>query len=401
MKTQAESKKFFFSIIIMLACASSFASDIYAPCMLSIAKDMSTSVNNVQFSMSIYLFGIAFAQLFYGPISEGLGRKIPLIIGMVIMIIGIIICIFAQNIDSIIIGRLVQGLGAGACGSLWRAIFRDKYEGADLAKYTSYAVIFIVFIVPAAPLVGGYIEETLGWRWTFGFLLIYSGVALGSCILKFEESNNHYHISKLKPAHIYSQYIHMLKSRIFMGTALTTFVSYGGFFATFIVTPVLLIDKIGISPSEYGWVNFLGGGGAYLLAGFLNGKLAPKFGVTNMMHFGLIAMVISSILMIICYFLFGMNFYTIVIPTILFYFSNSFIWSNAYATAFTPFGHMAGYAAALYGFIQQSGGAAIGVLMSYMPDDNQVYLGFAMLISSVTGILSHKWSIKSNTESLK
>lgn len=74
----------------------------------------------------------------------------------------------------LIMGRLIQGCGAGACSALWRSIFRDTFEGAELAKYGSYFSILVTFIVPAAPLFGGYLQEYFNWRASFAFLAIYS-----------------------------------------------------------------------------------------------------------------------------------------------------------------------------------------------------------------------------------
>src|SRR5687767_13480962 len=126
-----------FFVLILAVCLTQFASDVYAPAIPAIARSLGTSINDVQYSMSTYMFGAATSQLFYGPISEGIGRKIPMVVGLVIMVIGSLICL-TPDIDIIIFGRFIQGCGAGACASLWRSIFRDQFAGEDLAKYSSY-----------------------------------------------------------------------------------------------------------------------------------------------------------------------------------------------------------------------------------------------------------------------
>lgn len=383
-----------FFIIVLLGCSTQFAADLYAPCIVSIADELGTSINNVQYSMSIYMLGIALSQLIYGPLSEGLGRKKTIIIGLSIMCIGILVCMFATNIETIILGRLIQGIGGGAPASLWRTMFRDLFSGEDLAKYTSYLVIFIMFIIPGAPLLGGYLEEFFGWNANFVFMLLYAILCLFSAIFILHETNKDHHISNLNFGKFYKNYKQMLTSRLFMCTSFSVFLSYGALFSWFIVGPVLLIDIIGMKPSEFGWVNFLGALGTYSSASYINGKLVKKLGIETMMRFAFSLMIISGILMSIGHAFFGINIYAIMIPTYLFFFSSSFIWPNAYAKAFTPFGKIAGYAGPLYRFMQIGGGAVLGSILAYLPENNQLSIGYVIIICSCLAFTSFELSGK-------
>lgn len=225
-----KSRLLFFGVLVLATCLTQLATDIYSPSLPAIAEDLNTSINYVQGSMSIYMLSVSLSLLIYGPLSEGIGRKIPLIIGLVFMVIGSIMCSISADIDLLIIGRFIQGFGAGACSGLWRTIFRDAFSGDDLAKYTSYLVIFIMFIVAAGPIAGGYLQEFFGWQASFIFMTIYSLVALIGIILWLEETNKDYHISKLKLGYIIKHYLVLLRSPIFMGVTCSTFLSYGAFF---------------------------------------------------------------------------------------------------------------------------------------------------------------------------
>ena len=107
------SKTALFSVLFMAAYLTQFAADIYSPSLPAISLALNTSIDNVQWSMSVYMFGIASSQLIYGPLSEGLGRKPPMIFGLLIMLMGSIICALTESIDQLILGRFVQGAGAG------------------------------------------------------------------------------------------------------------------------------------------------------------------------------------------------------------------------------------------------------------------------------------------------
>ena len=128
-----DSKTALFGALLLAVCLTQFAVDIYASAIIAIATDFNVDVTMVQWSMSIYMFGVATSQLVYGPVSEGVGRKKPLLFGLGIMLIGCLICLSAQYIDVLIAGRFVQGAGAGACAALWRSIFRDSFKGEELS----------------------------------------------------------------------------------------------------------------------------------------------------------------------------------------------------------------------------------------------------------------------------
>lgn len=376
------STKLLLFVIILAACLTQFAADIYAPSLPAIAAGFHASIGLSQWSMAIYMFGVALTLLIYGPVSDGVGRKSPMIMGLSIMIAGSFMCLFSSNIYFLIVGRFIQGCGAGACAGLWRSIFRDVFTGEQLAKYGSYFTIFIMFIVPAAPALGGYLQQYFGWRASFVFMSFYAIFALILVIYAFQETSIHHHKEKLKLSYVMDTFRQLIMSPIFMGVTLCTFLSYGAFFAWLTAAPVLLIHLLGLSPGAFGLINFLGGGLAYALAGWINGRVVTRFGMSNMMRFGWSIMILSGVLMLAGYWFFGINIWAIVMPAILFYFGSTFIWPNAFATAFTPFGQIAGYAGALYGFMQISGGAIMGALMAYLPNGNQVILALVFVVAS-------------------
>jgi DHA1 family bicyclomycin/chloramphenicol resistance-like MFS transporter/DHA1 family 2-module integral membrane pump EmrD-like MFS transporter len=395
------SRKILFLIILFVGCSAQIASDIYTPSLPAIAIDLHTSLTHVQFSMAIYMFGLAISQLFYGPVSEGLGRKIPLIIGLAILLCGNLVSLFAPTITTLIVGRFIQGCGAGACSALWRSIFRDTFEGAELAKYGSYFSIFVTFVVPAAPALGGYLQEYFNWRASFVFLVIYTLSTILLVIIGLKETSLHHHLARLKTKFIVESFQQVLSSPIFIGYTVCTFLCYGAFFSWFTVGPVLLIHIVGISPVEFGWFTLFAGGAATALGGWVNGRLVMELGMPAMLRIGFAVMITAGAVMLIGKILFGINIYTIVLPMILFYFGVTFIWPSAFAGAFGPFGKMAGYAGALYGFMQISGAAVIGTIVSYLPHQNQVPLAFVFMGTAILAWLVYEKVVYKREESIK
>jgi len=275
-----------FIIILLAGCLPQVASDIYAPSLPAIADSLDASVNLAQLSMVTFMFGIAIVQFIYGILSEVFGRRMPLMSGLIVMLIGTMVCLFSPNMKILILGRFIQGCGAGACTALWRSIFRDFFSGEKLAKYGGYLGIFITFIVPTAPVIGGYLQQYFGWRASFVFIAFYALIALFAVIFMLEETSQHHHKERLQLSFITKTFKQFLTNRIFMGYTLCTFLCYGAFFSWFIVGPVLLIDHMGLSPATFGWINFISGGLSMALAGFINGRMVERVGSTFMLRMG-------------------------------------------------------------------------------------------------------------------
>ncbi len=376
------SKSLFF-IIILAACLTQIAADIYTPSIPAIADYFDTPFQWVQWTMTSYVFGVAVSQLFYGPLSEGVGRRVPIMIGLGIMLLGSILAWMATNITFLIIARLIQGIGAGACAALWRSIIRDVLKGAQLAKYGSYFAIVITFVVPAAPTLGGYFQEYFGWQASFVFMIIYTLLALVTFACGFSETSTHHHRDKINFTFAKDTFAVLLKSSLFMGVTVCTFLSYGSLFASITIAPILLIHHLGMNTVTFGWLMFIGTALAYSFSGFTNGKLVTRFGIVNMMRLGFLIMVTSGMLMLVASALFELSVWSVALPIFLFYYGSTFIWPNAFALAFTPFGHIAGYAGALYGAMQIGGGAVITGLISLLPDSNQITLGLTIVLTTI------------------
>jgi len=317
--------------------------------------------------------------LFYGPLSDGIGRKPPLLVGLVITTLGSLICLTAPTITILIFGRFIQGIGAGAGASLWRSIFRDRFKGELLAKYGSYLSIIGTFIVPAAPTLGGYLQTYGGWRSNFIFLLGYSLVAFTTVALIFKETSVHHHKDRMTFRFYKESFGQLLKSPIFMGYAFCTFLTYGAFFSWFVVGPVLLIKIIGLTPVEFGWITLLVGGSSMATASIVNGRMVTRVGSHFMLRLGWFLMILSGSLMVGLHLLYGINTSIIVCPIILFYFGATLIWPSVFAGAFAPFGKIAGYAGALYSFMQIGGAAVMGAFVALLPDTNQAPLGLIFI----------------------
>src|SRR5687767_8380459 len=154
-------------VLGLLSAIGPFAIDMYLPALPAIGLDLGADTAGVQASLMAFMAAIAVCQLFYGPISDMVGRKPPLYFGMALFVAGAIGSAMAPSIEWLIAARFVQGIGACAAMALPRAIVRDGYTGADAAQLQS--LLMLVFSVSPilAPLGGSLIVQFGDWRVIF------------------------------------------------------------------------------------------------------------------------------------------------------------------------------------------------------------------------------------------
>ena len=320
-------------IILMVGTLTQICTDMYLPSLPSIATYFHASTGQAQFTMTLLMLGVALSGLFYGPVSEIIGRRWTLIIGILIATVGSVICFFSYDIITLQIGRFIQGCGLGACSSLWRSILKDTYTGDELASISSYFSNFILLSVILAPFIGGYIEQYTRWQMTFVVLIIWSLIVLTMVWFIFKETGQHHgkHRSNLK--FMLSAYKELFTSRSFMGFSFCSFLSFGGLFSWLTAGPVVLIKGAGISPVIFGWLSIITGI-AMALGATVNGKLVRSIGSIVMMKIGWAIMSFAGVIMLINYYWWGINVYAILIPALIFIFGSSLTFANAFANFF-------------------------------------------------------------------
>ncbi|WP_315957757.1 MFS transporter [Coxiella burnetii] len=155
-----------------------FAMALYLPALPALTTYFHTFPGVIQLSLTLFLIAFGFSQLFYGSLSDCYGRKPLLLIGLVIVMIGFLIAVFARHLSLLLIARVVQGLGAGSVSVLARAVIRDRFEGKKLVQALSLLIMAASLAPMIAPFIGGHIQHRLGWHSIFIFLFFHSGLIL-------------------------------------------------------------------------------------------------------------------------------------------------------------------------------------------------------------------------------
>ncbi len=384
-KTQATIVKLL-TILLLVSCLGQVASDLYLPSLPSIAKGFNIHMSLAQWTIAVYMFGFSISQLFYGPWSDSVGRRTPLIFGLSLNVVGGLICIFSVDIKVLLIGRLVQGLGAGAGTALVRSTLRDIFNKETLARYNSYLAISTVIILTLSPVIGGYIEHYSTWRYNFVFL---TGLGLFVLIMYFfliQETNQQRHADHFKMSGILFNMKTLLTHPVFLRFALCPFLTYGGILAWITAAPVVLQEKLGLSPVMFAWIYVIPGIG-FAIGGFLNARWVERLGIDKMIYLGIWIQLLAGVLMLLLYEANYFNAWVIIIPVIIYMLGASLIFPNSSAGAFVPFAHIAGTAGAVFGCMQIAGGAISSSLLAIIHDENQQPMALAFIISALITLI--------------
>ena len=181
------SKVFLLILLGMLTAFGPFVTDMYLPSLPSMGEYFSTSSSMIQLGLTTSMIGLAVGQIFFGPLSDRYGRRLPLLSGMWLFIVSTLLCLFSQTIEQFVAFRLLQGI-AGAGGIvISRSVATDKYSGHELAKMLAVIGAINGVAPVAAPIVGGVLTDAIGWKGIF-WVLFALGLVLLACCMRFRES---------------------------------------------------------------------------------------------------------------------------------------------------------------------------------------------------------------------
>jgi DHA1 family bicyclomycin/chloramphenicol resistance-like MFS transporter len=279
---------------------------------------------------------------------------------------------------------VIQAAGACATSVLSRAIARDMFSGAGLARAMALIMIAMAAAPGFSPLLGGALDHTLGWRSEFAFVGIFAAIAAVAYALVLGETHHSTRIP-LNPLAIGKTYLDLTADRRFLIPAATVALIMGGLFAMFSAAPRVLIEGLHFTPIQLG-LFFAGTVMIVFAAGMLATKLAPRFGLDRSIQGGLLLAAAGSIAIMLVS-MFNPTFLPFLTGMSVFLLGMGIVNPLGTAQALSPFGEKAGAASALVGFWQMMG-AAIGVwLAASISHDAMFALGIVLTIASLLALL--------------
>lgn len=375
-------KKTNFYLAVFFGTIGLIASDTFIPSMPRIAEHFNTSISVIQNSITIFMLGFCLARFFVSILSDGLGRRIMFILCFAILFLGSCVCIYAENEFLFIVGRLLQGIGAGGSNVLARVIIRDVTENHELAKYNAKYSMFAITFMVAAPFIGSLLQTYYTWQSIFIFLASLSILAFLISICIYKETNSYKHLGHIKISKMKENFVSLVKTPGGMRYAALLFVSFGFMTAWLASGSVILQEKMHLTYIEFG-LCALFIGVFYFTSSLISSKCVKKVGERKLITWGVNLFIISPVILCLLLFVDGNYLSTliIVLSVSVGFFGAGFIIPNAYSLGVKEFVEIAGMAGAFFGFAQMFGGFAYSFFISCLNSYSVYPLLVTMLVT--------------------
>ena len=384
---QENSAKVSFILVVflgMLTAITPLATDLYLPALPIMPGELNTTASNIQMTIGIMTFGVALGQLFGGPISDTMGRKLPLIVGNLLCVISGIICAFAPSIEILLLGRFLQGLTGSVGVVIAKAIARDFASGQELTKLFALLMMVNGLAPVLAPLIGGQLLLFTTWRVIFVILAVFSAILLVGSLLFRESLPKEKRITGGVGVAV-KNYITLIKDKPFLGQTLIQLFAFGGFFAYISGSSFVYQNIFNLSAQEFSYLFGINSCGI-VLASAISSRVSNVITAKQLLTFSLWQLTIGSLL-----FLIAMIFEWSLIPvtTILFFTvcTVSLFGSSSFSMAMTNYGKMAGSASAILGFASMFAAGIVSPLVGIGGDHTGVPMGITMLVCAVLSLL--------------
>ena len=384
---QENSAKVSFILVVflgMLTAITPLATDLYLPALPIMPGELNTTASNIQMTIGVMTFGVALGQLFGGPISDTMGRKLPLIVGNLLCVISSIICAFAPNIEILLLGRFLQGLTGSVGVVIAKAIARDFASGQELTKLFALLMMVNGLAPVLAPLIGGQLLLFTTWRVIFVILAVFSAILLVGSLLFRESLPKEKRITGGVGVAV-KNYITLIKDKPFLGQTLIQLFAFGGFFAYISGSSFVYQNIFQLSAQKFSYLFGINSCGI-ILASAISGRVSNVVTSRQILTFSLWQLTIGSLL-----FLVSMIFEWSLIPvtTILFFTvcTVSLFGSASFSMAMTNYGKMAGSASAILGFASMFAAGIVSPLVGIGGDHTGIPMGITMLVCAVLSLL--------------
>jgi len=307
------------ALLAVLGMLGPFSIDTYIPGFAGIASSLGASPVEMQQTLSAYLFGFAFMNLFHGALADSFGRRPVVLCGIAMFTLASAGCALSQSIGQLVFFRALQGLSTGAGIVVSRAVIRDMYPPAQAQQVMSQVTIYFGVAPAIAPLMGGWLFVHLGWQSIFWFLTGIGGVLWLVNFRFLPETLPLQERQSFKVPNLMRGYWQLGASPRFLLLALASGVPFNGMFLYVLSAPVFLGEHLSLQPTQYFWLFILiitGIMSGAWLSGRLAGKIAPK----QQIRHGFVIMLATSVLNVAANFIFVPNAWWAMVPIAVFSF---------------------------------------------------------------------------------
>jgi DHA1 family bicyclomycin/chloramphenicol resistance-like MFS transporter len=372
--------------------------DMYLPSFLDIARDLHTSYNDVQLTLSTFLVGFAIGQLVIGPLSDRYGRRPILIWGISLYCVSSLLCAASAGIETLIGLRLLQALGGCAGNVVARAVVRDVHSGSSSAKAMSLMMLVSAITPLVAPIIGSYIVLWAGWRTLFLVLSLFGLACLVASLFFYRETLRPENRTSLNLITTVKSYRVIFAHKSSVGYLLAGGMAFATLFAYISGAPGVFMGHFGLTRQLFSVIfacNIVG-----LASGsMLNNRIVAKVGADRLLAMGTtLSASAGLVLFAVCW----VGIDNIVLFSVLLFLTVAalhMVYANAIAGLLEHYPRLAGTASALFGGAQFGFGAVAGTLVGQFYGGDPRSMVTIMAITSVISFLAQKFLARASVSS--
>lgn len=283
------------ALLAVLGMLGPFSIDTYIPAFSGMVRSLNATPVEMQQTLSAYLFGFAFMNLFHGALADSFGRRPVVLWGIAMFTLASAGCALSQSVGQLVLFRAMQGLSTGAGIVVSRAVIRDMFPPAQAQQVMSQVTIYFGVAPALAPIVGGWLFVHLGWHSIFWFL---TGVGLVLWVTNYRFLPETLHRDARQPfevRHLMRGYWQLGSSPRFLLLALASGVPFNGMFLYVLAAPAFLGEHLALQPTQFFWFFVLTISGI-MSGAWLSGRLAGKIAPKKQIRHGFVIMLVIALL---------------------------------------------------------------------------------------------------------
>lgn len=373
-------------LLAALAMLGPFSIDTYLPAFPEIEGSLDASALQVQQTMTAYLLAFATMILWHGALSDALGRRIVILVSLVVFVFASFGCASAHSIQYLWAFRIIQGLSAGAGIVVGRAIVRDLYAGPEAEKLLSLVTMIFAIAPAIAPILGGWVVETFDWRTIFLGLFVYSFLLLWAAWRLLPETLPVGQRNPFNAASLWSSYKSVLGTLRFHAYAGTVAFGFVGLFIYVAAAPVFIIEHLRLSQREFGWF-FIPSVAGIFLGALLANRFAGRWKIGKQVQTGFLLMGGSSLVNLVYHLFFPAMVPWSVMPVFFYTIGMSLTAPGVTLMVLDLFPTHRGVAASCQSFVQTMLGAVAAGVIAPILSASVIWLAIGQVVCVFTGLM--------------
>ena len=383
------------ALLAFLGMLGPFSIDTYLPAFSGMAKALNATPVEMQQTLSAYLFGFAFMNLFHGALADSFGRRPVVLWGIAMFTLASAGCALSQTVEQLVLFRALQGLSTGAGIVVSRAVIRDMYAPAQAQKVMSQVTIYFGVAPAVAPIVGGWLYVHAGWHSIFWFLVLI-GVALWTANYRLLPETQHHALRQpFNVRHLMRGYWQLGSSPRFLLLALASGVPFNGMFLYVLAAPEFLGTHLGLGPTEFFWFFTLTISGI-MSGAWLSGRLAGRVPPKQQIRHGFVIMFTVSVLNLVANLLLPPHLSWSLLPIAIFSFGWALMVPVVTLLVLDLYPERRGMASSLQAFVGSVANGLVAGVVVPLVMHSTVLLAAASLGMMCIGLLSwvylhHRW----------